>query len=77
MKLRLPADKRTRSKQLKEEVATLQNELAELAGTQSEMDKTRADEKAVYEKNKPGMDQACAQDLGMVPVGMVPVGIQY
>ena len=47
----------SRSKQLKEEVATLQKELAELASTQSEMDKIRADEKAVYEKNKPGMEQ--------------------
>ena len=37
----------SRSKQLKEEVATLQKELAELASTQSEMDKIRADEKAV------------------------------
>jgi len=47
----------SRSKQLKEEVATLQKELAELASTQSEMDKIRADEKAVYEKNKPEMEQ--------------------
>jgi len=42
---------------LKEEVATLQKELAELASTQTEMDKIRADEKAVYEKNKPEMEQ--------------------
>ena len=47
----------SRSKQLKEEVATLQKELAELASTQSEMDKIRADENAVYEKNKPEMEQ--------------------
>ena len=47
-----------RSKQLKEEVATLQKELAELASTQSEMDKIRADEEAVYEKNKPEMEQS-------------------
>jgi len=46
-----------RSKQLKGEVATLQKELAELADTQAEMDKIRADEKAVYEKNKPEMEQ--------------------
>merc|ERR1712222_274148 len=44
-------------KQLKEEVATLQKELAELANTQAEMDKIRADEKAVYEKNKPEMER--------------------
>merc|ERR1719444_297711 len=46
-----------RSKQLKGEVATLQKELAELADTQAEMNKIRADEKAVYEKNKPEMEQ--------------------
>ncbi len=46
----------SRPKQLKEEVTTLQKELAELASTQSEMDKIRADEKAVYEKNKPEME---------------------
>jgi len=47
----------TKSKQLKEQVATLQKELAELASTQSEMDKIRADEKAVFEKNHPEMEQ--------------------
>jgi hypothetical protein len=47
----------TRSKQLKEEVATLQKELAELASTQAEMDKIRADEKALFEKNHPEMEQ--------------------
>merc|ERR1719337_59287 len=35
----------------------LQKELAELADTQAEMDKIRADEKATYEKNKPEMEQ--------------------
>jgi len=44
------------SKQLKEEVVTLQKELAELQATQAEMDKIRADEKADYDKNKPEMD---------------------
>merc|ERR1719162_1279489 len=47
----------SRSKQLKEQVATLQKELAELASTQAEMDKIRSDEKAVYEKNRPEMEQ--------------------
>merc|ERR1719388_656438 len=45
-----------RSKQLKEEVATLQKELAELAATQAEMDKMRAEEKEAYEKNRPEME---------------------
>ncbi len=45
-----------RCKQLEEEVAALQKELAELAGPQSEMDKTRADdEKATFDKNHPEM----------------------
>jgi len=42
---------------LKEEVVTLQSELAELAKTQLEMDNMRAEEKAAYEKNKPEMEQ--------------------
>jgi len=45
-----------RSKTLKEEVATLQQELAELSRTQSEMDDLRAKEKAAFEKNKPEME---------------------
>jgi hypothetical protein len=45
------------SAKLKEEVATLQKELAELAARTQEMDKIRADEKAVYEKNRPEMEQ--------------------
>ncbi len=56
----------SRSKQLKEEAATLQKELAELASTQSEMDKIRADEKAVYEKNKPEMEQGL-KDVKLAP----------
>merc|ERR1719453_2673011 len=45
-----------RSKTLNEEVATLQQELAELSRTQSEMDDLRAKEKAAYEKNQPEME---------------------
>jgi chromosome segregation ATPase len=45
------------SKKLKTEVATLQKELAALSKTQAEMDKLRAAEKAVYDKNKPEMEQ--------------------
>merc|ERR1719161_3033058 len=48
---------KARSEQLKDEVATLQKELAELAAMQVEMDKLRAEEKAAYEKNKPEMEQ--------------------
>merc|ERR1719158_1671609 len=46
-----------KSAQLKEEVATLTKELAELAASQAEMDKIRADEKAAYDKNKPEMEK--------------------
>merc|ERR1719156_402587 len=49
--------KSAKSKKLKEEVATLQKELAELAETQQEMDKVREEEKAIYEKNKPEVEQ--------------------
>jgi len=45
-----------RSKKLKEEVATLQKELADLARTQSEMDALRAAEKGDFEKNQPEME---------------------
>merc|ERR1719183_2707286 len=45
-----------RSKKLKEEVATLQKELADLSRTQGEMDELRAKEKGDYEKNKPEME---------------------
>jgi len=41
------------SKKLKGEVGVLQKELASLTRTQAKMDKLRAEEKAVYEKNKP------------------------
>merc|ERR1719389_1061476 len=45
------------SAKLKEEVATLQKELAELAARTEEMNKIREEEKAVYEKNRPEMEQ--------------------
>merc|ERR1719161_2942084 len=48
---------KARSEQLKDEVATLQKELAELAAMQSEMDSLRAEEKAAYEQNRPEMEQ--------------------
>jgi len=44
------------SKKLKEEVATLQKELSELAQSQGEMDKMRAEEKALYDANKPELE---------------------
>merc|ERR1719162_2292812 len=49
--------KTAKSKKLKEQVATLQKELAELAETQQEMDKVREEEKAIYEKTKPELEQ--------------------
>jgi len=56
-KLSTKIDSKTaQSKKLKEEVATLQKELAALAKSQAEMDDIRADEKAVYEKNKPELE---------------------
>merc|ERR1712086_403211 len=45
------------SAKLQEEIAVLQKELADLAATQSEMDKLRSEEKATYEKNKPEIEQ--------------------
>merc|ERR1719487_3085513 len=45
---------------LDEEVAVLQKELAEVASTQSEMDKLRADEKAVYDKVQPELAKGLA-----------------
>merc|ERR1719160_1904279 len=41
----------SKSAKLKEEVAGLQKQLAQLASSQAEMDKVRADEKALYDKN--------------------------
>merc|ERR1719453_1343278 len=45
------------SKKLKSEVSRLQKELGALARTQAEMDKLRVEEKSVYSKNKPVMEQ--------------------
>jgi hypothetical protein len=47
----------SRSAHLKGEVVALQKALAELAASQAEMDKMRQEEKAIYEKNKPEMEQ--------------------
>merc|ERR1719245_371802 len=47
----------SRSAQLKEEVAVLQKELAELADTQAQMDRIRSEEKAAFDKNHPEMEQ--------------------
>merc|ERR1719375_620163 len=44
-----------KSNKLKEEVATLQKELSDLARAQSEMDKLRAEEKAAFDKNSAEM----------------------
>merc|ERR1719409_1428629 len=52
--------KEAQSTKLKEEVATLQRELAELASTQSEMDSLRAEEKATYVETKPELEKAVA-----------------
>merc|ERR1719281_2062690 len=46
-----------RSAQLKDEVAALQKELAELAATQAEMDKIRQEEHEVYTTNRPEMEE--------------------
>jgi chromosome segregation ATPase len=48
------------SAKLKEEVATLQKELAALANGQKEADDIREKEKAVYDKNRPEMEQGLA-----------------
>jgi len=50
--------KEAQSSKLKEEVATLQKELAELAGTQSQMDQLRSEEEAAYKQAKPELEQA-------------------
>jgi len=57
-KLSIKLDTATaRSEKLKEEVATLQKELADLAKLTAEMDKIRSEEKAAFEKNHPEMEQ--------------------
>jgi len=50
--------KEAQSTKLKEEVATLQKELAEIASTQAKMDSLRAEEKAAYEVTKPELEKA-------------------
>merc|ERR1740127_350327 len=50
------AQNKAASTKLKEEVATLQNELAGMAKAKAEADKIRADEKAAYEKNSAEME---------------------
>merc|ERR1719235_1301674 len=47
----------TKSAKLKEQVAVLQKELADLARAQAEMDKLRAEEKAAFEKDSAEMKQ--------------------
>merc|ERR1719321_2480880 len=47
----------SKSAKLKEQVAGLQKELAQLASSQAEMDKIRAEEKALYDKNHAEMKQ--------------------
>merc|ERR1719191_1081827 len=44
------------SAKLKEEVATLQSELASMANAKAEADKLRAEEKAAYDKNSAEME---------------------
>merc|ERR1719261_1632870 len=51
------AQNKAASTKLKEEVATLQNELAAMAKAKAEADKLRAEEKATYEKNSAEMEQ--------------------
>jgi hypothetical protein len=46
-----------RSAQLKEEVATLEKELADIAASQAQMDKIRAEEHATFLTNKADMEQ--------------------
>jgi len=49
--------KNAKSAKLKEEVASLQNQLAQLASSQAEMNKIRSEEKALYTKNHAEMKQ--------------------
>jgi len=48
---------KSRSAHLKEEVATLQEELANLAKSQAEMDAMRSSEKATFMKNEADLEQ--------------------
>jgi len=45
------------SRKLKGDVARLQKELGDAQSTQAQMDKTRAEEKSLYKKDKPEMEQ--------------------
>merc|ERR1719262_1387428 len=45
-----------KSAKLKEEVATLQKELGEIARAQAKMDKVREEEKAIFDTNKAQME---------------------
>merc|ERR1719198_1866262 len=51
------AQNKAASTKLKEQVATLQNELAAMAKAKAEADKLRAEEKATFEKNSAEMAQ--------------------
>merc|ERR1719316_2094238 len=46
-----------RSAQLKDEVAALQKELADLAAAQAEMDKIRQEENSIYKTNRPEIEE--------------------
>ena len=52
-----------KSAKLKEEVAALQKELAELASSQAEMDKIRSDEKSLYNNNHAEMTQTYGRPI--------------
>jgi len=57
-KLSTKIEKQTaESAKLGQEVSVLQAELAEMTKNQAEMDKLRAEEKGVYDKNKPELEQ--------------------
>merc|ERR1740133_153881 len=47
----------SKSAKLKEQVASLQNQLAQLASSQAEMNKIRSEEKGLYTKNHAEMKQ--------------------
>merc|ERR1719503_310364 len=50
--------KEAQSTKLKEEIATLQRELAEIAGTQSKMDELRSEEETAYKQAKSELEKA-------------------
>jgi chromosome segregation ATPase len=57
-----------RSAKLKEEVATLQSELAALAKQQAEMDQTRADEKAAFAQAKADLEEGISGIQGALSI---------